>query len=183
MKKIISFLAIICFLAGSPAGNTVLANAASRGLTGGGLIPAQPEETQPAELPSSRVTFENEEKQSPDLYVSKRVEHADESYPAPEEDEFRFILKIDGRLADQVPYQVYDAENKEVDGDFHTGKYKCGERDFGQTEKGDICVMRMTCCRKATLVRQVTGYIASGDEADSANREFNDNTGFRMQRW
>ncbi len=135
MKRIISFLAIICFLAGSPAGNTVLANAASRGLTGGGLIPAQPEETQPEELPSSRVTFENEEKQSPDLYVSKRVEHADESYPAPEDDEFRFILKIDGRLADQVPYQVYDAENKEVDGDFHTGKYGTFSLKAGQTAR------------------------------------------------
>lgn len=132
VKKIVSFLAVICFLAGSPAENAVPAYAASRGLADGGPVPVP---TQPAELPSSQVIFENEEKQSPDLYISKRVEHADESYPAPKDDEFRFILKIDGKLADQVSYQVYDAENEEVDGDFQTGKYGTFSLKAGQTAR------------------------------------------------
>ena len=61
-----------------------------------------------------RVTFTNEYDPMPDLYISKTVVSADDRYPAPEDAEFLFTLKLDGKLAANRQYRVFDKNGNEV---------------------------------------------------------------------
>lgn len=65
-----------------------------------------------------RVTFENEEKNSSDLYIKKNVENASEDYQAPAEDTFTFTLRLNGELANQRTYRLYGADGQEL---YNTG--------------------------------------------------------------
>ena len=75
----------------------------------GSLAPASAGETEgKAEEPQvPAATFTNEYNPMPDLYVTKTVESADDRYPAPEDAEFTFTLKLDGKLAENRRYRVY----------------------------------------------------------------------------
>ena len=66
----------------------------------------------PEEL-TPRMTFLNEKIKSPDLWVSKTVAVAVEGWDAPDTD-FRFTLKLDGALAKELTYQVYDDTGREI---------------------------------------------------------------------
>lgn len=61
-----------------------------------------------------RVTFENEEKNSADLYIKKNVENVSEDYQAPVDDDFSFTLRLNGELANQKVYKLYGADGKEI---------------------------------------------------------------------
>lgn len=104
IKKILSFLTIICCLAGS-----ILPVSA----TGTGSAPAVP-----------RVTFTNRPNESPDLFVAKTVENAvsGSAYEAPEHAAYRFVLKLGGEIAKNVPYRVLDAEGREIIRETSTGR-------------------------------------------------------------
>lgn len=99
IKKTISFLTIVCCLAGS----LLPAYAAESGGTSD-FIPIIP--TGPL-----RVTFTNEPNNSPDLFVGKVVENAlsDARYEAPKRAAYRFVLKIDGKIAAKEEYRLLDA--------------------------------------------------------------------------
>lgn len=60
------------------------------------------------------VTFTNVKNESPDLYVKKHVESADERYPVPADARFTFALKLDGKAAANLTYRVFDKFNNEV---------------------------------------------------------------------
>ena len=100
MKKIISFLTILCCL----AGNLVPAYAAESG-SGSGAVSGAP-----------RVTFTNEPNNSPDLFVDKIVENAvpGAQYAAPEHAAYRFVLKIGGKIAANEEYRLLDSEHGEI---------------------------------------------------------------------
>lgn len=104
IKKILSFLTIICCLAGS-----VLPVSAA----GTGSAPAVP-----------RVTFTNRPNESPDLFVAKTVENAvsGSAYEAPEHAAYRFVLKLGGEIAKNVEYRVLDAEGREIIRETSTGR-------------------------------------------------------------
>lgn len=61
-----------------------------------------------------RVTFHNAEKNSPDLYITKKVTNASEDNPAPADATFDFILSVNGDLYAGKEYTVLDASGKEV---------------------------------------------------------------------
>lgn len=86
IKKLFSFLTIICCLAGSIA--PVYAS---------GVDTSVP-----------RAVFTNEPKESPDLYVKKEVQSAVAGYSAPQQDRFQFVLKLNGAIAKGVEYHVLD---------------------------------------------------------------------------
>ena len=90
-RKIISFLAIVCCLAGM-----VLP------------LPVQAAEEAP------RVVFENIQNETPTLYVSKEVKVPDGTYELPEGLRFTFILRLNGELANRLEYRVFDASGAEV---------------------------------------------------------------------
>lgn len=92
IKKLFSFLTIICCLAGSIAP-----------VYAAGQDNAVP-----------RAVFTNEPKTSPDLYVKKTVQSAVEGYNAPEYDRFQFVLKINGQIAKDVEYHVLDPVHGEI---------------------------------------------------------------------
>ena len=84
IRKLVSFLAIVCCLAGS-------------------ALPAMPAEA--AGTGDGTVVFTNEPKNSPDLYVTKTVENAD---PERAGDLFQFVLlKPNGQKADPMSDRVY----------------------------------------------------------------------------
>ena len=87
----ISFLAIVCCLAGM-----VLP------------LPVQAAEEAP------RVVFENIQNETPTLYVSKEVKVPDGTYELPENLRFTFILRLDGELANRLEYRVFDESGAEV---------------------------------------------------------------------
>lgn len=98
LKKILSFLTVICCLAGS-------------------LLPLQAAEAE--EIP--RVTFTNEPKMEANLYVTKTVESAREGQTLPEsekEKEFTFTLKLGGsgagNAAGNVIYHKFGADGNEI---------------------------------------------------------------------
>lgn len=62
---------------------------------------------------TSRATFTNEKNNAPHLYVSKTVTTASSSYEVPDAD-FHFTLKLDGSLASNVEYRVYDSDGIEL---------------------------------------------------------------------
>ena len=92
-KTILSVLAAICCVAA-------------------GLLPVQSVSAAEGDVP--RVVFENEQNTTPDLYVTKTIESASGDYEAPEDLRFTFILKLDGRLAGQREYRVFDENGAEV---------------------------------------------------------------------
>ena len=60
-----------------------------------------------------RITFTNDRIKSPDLWVAKTVAVAMEGWEAPDTD-FRFTLKLDGVLAKDLTYQVFDDTGTEI---------------------------------------------------------------------
>lgn len=92
IKKLFSFLTIICCLAGS------IAPVYAAGQDG--VIP--------------RAVFTNEPKTSPDLYVKKTVQSAVGGYSAPAQDRFQFVLKLNGQIAKDVAYHVIDPVYGEI---------------------------------------------------------------------
>lgn len=92
-KKMIAFLLAVSCLAGS-------------------RFPACATETPEEKIP--RVVFENEERESPDLYVIKKVESASAEYPAPEGEAFTFTLRLGGQPADRLTYRLFGADGKEI---------------------------------------------------------------------
>ncbi len=98
VRKMISFLTILCCLAGS-------------------MFPAYAAESSGASVSGvPRVTFTNEPNNSPDLFVSKIVENTvpGAQYAAPEHAAYRFVLKIGGEVASNVKYRLIDSEHGEV---------------------------------------------------------------------
>jgi hypothetical protein len=63
---------------------------------------------------TKRVTFVNAKNESPDLFITKHVQNASDQYPAPEDAEFTFTLKLDGKLAKEKTYLLYDADGEKV---------------------------------------------------------------------
>lgn len=96
IRKLLSFLTIICCLAGSISP----VYAAGRENT-----PAVP-----------RVTFTNRPNESPDLFVTKTVENAlsGAAYAAPEHAAYQFTLKLGGQPAKNEKYRVLDAGGREI---------------------------------------------------------------------
>lgn len=90
IKKLFSFLTMICCLAGS-----IAPVYAAQGVT-------------------PRAVFTNEPNTSPDLYVRKTVQSAVEGYSAPEYDRFQFVLKVNGAIAKDVKYHVLDSVHGEL---------------------------------------------------------------------
>lgn len=61
-----------------------------------------------------RVTFENTKEETTNLYVTKYVENADDNYPAPADVSFSFVLKLDGTLAGNREYRLFNSDNQEI---------------------------------------------------------------------
>ena len=80
----------------------------------GTMVPTSAAENAEAKEEVPRATFTNEYDPMPDLYVTKNVKSADDRYPAPEDAEFTFTLKLDGKLAASRQYRVFDKEGNEV---------------------------------------------------------------------
>ena len=98
LKKLISFLTVICCLAGS-------------------LMPLQAAETE--DIP--RITFTNEPKMEANLYVTKTVKSAQAGHTLPnseKEREFTFTLKLGGsgaeNAAGNVTYHKFAADGTEI---------------------------------------------------------------------
>lgn len=96
IRKLLSFLTIICCLAGS------IAPVYAAGTEDGPAVP--------------RVTFTNRPNESPDLFVTKTVENAvsGAAYAAPEHAAYQFTLKLGGQPAENVKYRVLDAQGREI---------------------------------------------------------------------
>lgn len=90
-KKLLSFLTIICLLAGSMT--TVSA-------AGTNAAP--------------RITFTNEPNDSPDLRVTKKVTPLVAGTEVPAHAKFQFVLKLDGKPASGVEYTLSDKEGEIV---------------------------------------------------------------------
>ena len=91
-KKIVSFLTVICCLAGSLG--TVYASESST---------------------ASRITFVNEPTGIPDLYIGKEVQIADGCTTMPDEtDTFTFMLQVNGEPAKGLQYKICDLSWKEL---------------------------------------------------------------------
>jgi len=67
-----------------------------------------------AEQAVTRVTFENAPSSAPDLYVKKTVESSAQGYLPPADQKYSFVLKLDGKLAKQQTYRVFDKNGNEV---------------------------------------------------------------------
>ena len=63
---------------------------------------------------SSFITFFNAKAQETALYVQKEVVNGNAAYPAPEDDEFEFVLKINGSVARDTEYTLYDSEGRKI---------------------------------------------------------------------
>ena len=100
-KRIRSFLA---------AATCLVVSLALGGITGGA---GQTGKVHAAEE-TPRVIFENMQNETPDLYVSKRIESAGGEVEVDKDLTFSFILKLDGVLADRMEYRVFDESGTEV---------------------------------------------------------------------
>jgi len=90
-NRILSFLTIICCLAGS-------------------LLPVyRSGASEMSDVP--RVTFTNEPKSAPDLYIKKELENA-ESYTG-KIPEFSFLLKLNGSIPNRQEYTIIDESGNE----------------------------------------------------------------------
>ena len=100
------------------------------------VLPVCAEETTP------RVTFENVKNTNPDLHISKEVENADDRYEMPDT-RFTFTLKLNGELAEEKEYRVYDETGKEVfkyqDGE--STEDKEGKLRFATTRSGNFTLL------------------------------------------
>ncbi len=67
-----------------------------------------------AEPEVTRVTFENAPSSAPDLYVKKTVESSVQGYLPPADQEYSFVLKLNGKLAENQTYRVFDRNGEEV---------------------------------------------------------------------
>ena len=67
-----------------------------------------------AYLGTGRVTFRNVRSELTGLYITKQVENASEAYPAPEEDEFTFTVKLDGEAYGRAEYTLRDANGRKI---------------------------------------------------------------------
>ena len=59
-----------------------------------------------AYLGTGRVTFRNVRSELTGLYITKQVENASAAYPAPEEDEFTFTVKLNGEAYSRAEYII-----------------------------------------------------------------------------
>ena len=66
---------------------------------------------------TTRVTFTNEENKTPDLFITKHVESADDRYEVPKDVAFKFVLKLNEKLANKEQYRVFN-ENYQITGSF-----------------------------------------------------------------
>ncbi len=95
MNRILSFLTIICCLAGCV-------------LT---VLPARAEDSVP------RAVFTNEPNEAPDLYVTKELQNAESYKGNPDELRFSFILKLNGKTANKQEYTIIrDGEEEKEEG-------------------------------------------------------------------
>ena len=130
IKKILSFLTVICCLAGSLMPYTVQAGNAEN------------TDTNP------RIVFTNEPKKEANLNVFKFVESADGSkVPAEEaETEFEFILTLNEKPAKNVIYHLYngsvEAANEVPAGTSDKDKFKTGSSGSFFLKAGQIAVFR-----------------------------------------
>lgn len=119
-----------------------------------------------AEGSPSRVTFENIKNTNPDLYVTKQVENADDRYEMPDT-RFSFVLKLDGKLASETEYRVYDESGKEVykyeDGE--STEDKSGKLRFTTTRSGNF-TLRGGQTARFEYVGQGVQYEVSEQESD-----------------
>ena len=67
-----------------------------------------------AYLGTGRVTFRNVRTELTGLYITKQVENASQDYPAPEEDEFTFTVKLDGGAYGRAEYTLRDANGRKI---------------------------------------------------------------------
>ena len=63
---------------------------------------------------SSFITFFNAKAQETALYVQKEVVNTNDDYPAPADDEFEFVLKLNGSVARDTEYTLYDSEGRKI---------------------------------------------------------------------
>ncbi|RJW08787.1 hypothetical protein DW751_06675, partial [Eubacterium sp. AM28-8LB] len=63
---------------------------------------------------TTRVTFTNEENKTPDLFITKHVESADDRYEVPKDVAFKFVLKLNEKLANKEQYRVFNENGDEV---------------------------------------------------------------------
>lgn len=77
---------------------------------------------------TSRITFNNVKNTNPDLYITKQVRNADDRYEMPD-DRFSFVLKLDGNLAAEKEYRVFNEDGQEV------FKYADGESTEDKSNK------------------------------------------------
>ena len=63
---------------------------------------------------TTRMTFTNEENKTPDLFITKHVESADERYEVPKDVAFKFVLKLNEKLANKEQYRVFNENGDEV---------------------------------------------------------------------
>ena len=63
---------------------------------------------------SSYITFYNMKNEEAALYVSKSVESADAEHPAPEDDVFEFVLKLNGEIARDLHYTLMDEKGNHI---------------------------------------------------------------------
>lgn len=113
-----------------------------------------------------RITFENVKNTNPDLYISKQVENADDRYEMPDT-RFPFTLKLNGKLADELEYRVYDEYGNEVfkyqDGE--STEDKSGKLRFITTRSGDFTLLGGQTAR-FEYVGQGVQYEVSEKEVD-----------------
>ena len=63
---------------------------------------------------SSYVTFYNAKTPEAGFAVKKEVENTSDLFPAPEDDEFEFTLKINGEVARDMLYTLFDADGRRI---------------------------------------------------------------------
>ena len=63
---------------------------------------------------TTRMTFTNEENKTPDLFITKHVESADDRYEVPKDVAFKFVLKLNEKLANKEQYRVFNENGDEV---------------------------------------------------------------------
>ena len=80
---------------------------------------------------SSYITFKNAKNEESALYVNKKVTNASDEHPAPEDDEFEFVIRINDSVAKDVRYTLYDAEGRRIY-NYETGQTT--EKDDTQLE-------------------------------------------------
>ena len=60
------------------------------------------------------MLFKNVRRDEAVLYVQKKVENANDEFPAPEDDQFEFVLRMNGAVEQGRVYTLYDAEGRRL---------------------------------------------------------------------